>query len=83
MTDYTETIKSFIMNEMISQKTEIILSDSDSLIEQGIIDSLGVQILIAYLEKEFDVSIVDNEIVPENFETIASVAKLIHSKLIR
>ena len=81
MTDYSATIKDFIENEMLSQKSGIALTNTDSLIEKGIIDSLGVQVLIAYLEKEFDIRIVDSEIIPENFETIESVASLVTAKL--
>ena len=81
MTDFTETIRSFIESELVSQGPKISLSSSDSLIEKGIVDSMGVQILIAYLEKQFDVQIADTEIVPENFETIGSVVNFINGKL--
>jgi len=81
MTDFTETIRNFIETEMVSQSQGITLSPSDSLIEKGIIDSLGVQILIAYLEKQFGFHIMDTEIVPENFETICSVVDFINLKL--
>lgn len=81
MTDYTETIKNFIETEMVNQKSPTTLSASDSLIEKGIIDSLGVQILIGYLERQFGVHIADTEIVPENFETIGSVVKFLNVKL--
>lgn len=81
MTDYTDTIRNFIQNEMIGRKAATALSPSDSLIEKGIIDSMGVQVLIGYLEKEFGIRIVDTEIVPENFETIKSVADFVSTKL--
>lgn len=81
MTDFTETIRNFIETEMVTQGSKVTLSPSDSLIEKGIVDSLGVQILIAYLEKEFDVHIADTEILPENFETIGSVVEFINYKL--
>ena len=81
MTDFTETIRSFIVREMAPQESGMTLSSSDSLIDKGIVDSLGVQRLIAYLEKEFDVQIVDTEIVPENFESIGSVVNFLNLKL--
>ena len=81
MADYTGTIKDFIENEMISNNPGTILSISDSLIENGIVDSLGVQVLIAYLEKKFGISVADNDIIPENFDTISSVANLVNLKL--
>ena len=81
MTDYTDTIRSFIENEMAPPGSKTTISPSDSLIDKGIVDSLGVQRLIAYLEKEFGVQIADTEIVPEHFETIAAVAEFINFKL--
>lgn len=82
MTDFTETIRSFIEREMVPRDScAEPLTSSDSLIEKGIVDSLGVQRLIAYLEKEFDVQIVDTEIVPENFESIGSVVNFLTIKL--
>lgn len=81
MADYTETIKQFIETEMLGPNTTSTLSATDSLIEKGVIDSMGVQILIGYLEKEFGIRIKDQEIVPENFETIKSVATFVNSKL--
>ena len=82
MTDYTETILNFVENEMVDKKAGLMLSVSESLIEKGIVDSLGVQILIAYLEKEFGIQISDNEIIPENFDTISSIACFVNNKLI-
>lgn len=81
MADFTETVRNFIETEMVTSSPRTPLSPDDSLIEKGIIDSLGVQILIAYLEREFDLRIADTEIVPENFETIGAVAKFINLKL--
>lgn len=81
MADFTETITSFIETEMAGLGPKARLSPSDSLIEKGIVDSLGVQRLIAYLEKEFGLQIADTEIVPENFETIGSVVNFVNLKL--
>lgn len=81
MTDYSDTIRNFIERQMMGSKSATALSTSESLIEKGVIDSMGVQVLIGYLEKEFGIRIVDTEIVPENFETIKSVADFVSSKL--
>lgn len=81
MTDYTDTIRTFIETEMAGGGAKVTLSPSESLIERGIVDSLGVQRLIAYLEKEFGLQIADTEIVPENFETISCVVEFVNVKL--
>ena len=79
MANYTDAIRTFIESEMTGPNVK--LSASDSLIDMGIVDSLGVQRLIAYLEREFDLRIADTEIVPENFETIDSVVRFVNAKL--
>ena len=50
------------------------LADSASLIETGIIDSTGVLELVAFLESTFGVKVGDDEMLPENLDSIARVA---------
>jgi acyl carrier protein len=75
--DNQEIIREFIRKEIIRQKNAPSLSDSVSLIETGIIDSLSIQILVAFLEKKFSLHITDDAIIPENFETIEAIADLV------
>ena len=46
------------------------LSDTDMLLESGIVDSTGVLELIGFLESEFKLAVNDDELIPENFQTI-------------
>ena len=77
--DNQEIIREFIQTEIIRQKNASVLSNSASLIETGVIDSLSIQKLIAYLEKKFSIRIADDQIVPENFETIEAISKLVQT----
>ena len=74
-----EIIREFIQKEIIRQKSAAVLSNSASLLESGIVDSLSIQVLIAYLEKKFSIRITDGEIVPENFETIEAIGNLVQT----
>jgi acyl carrier protein len=56
------------------------LKDSDALLESGILDSLGILDLVTYLEREFSITVADDELVPENFQSIERVAAFIQSK---
>jgi acyl carrier protein len=49
----------------------------DSLIQAGIIDSLGIQMLITFLEREYQIAIPEEELYPQNFETINDIANLV------
>jgi acyl carrier protein len=57
------------------------LSDEDSLLENGIIDSTGVLELVAFVEEKFQISVEDEELVPENFDSIRKIASFIQRKL--
>ena len=52
----------------------------DSLLDSGIIDSLGTLELIAYLENEFDFIVDDEDMVADHFETIASITNFVKTK---
>jgi len=67
------TIKQFITNELMRGKNVSDLEVTDNLIETGVIDSMGIQILVSYLEKNFSISIADEDLIPDNFETIDAI----------
>ena len=77
------TIRKFISKEIIKEGNLDDLKDSDSLIESSIIDSLGIQILIAYLEKTYSIRIADDELIPDNFESIDAIASFVKEKIDR
>jgi acyl carrier protein len=56
------------------------IKDSDPLLESGVLDSLGVLDLVSFVEQEFSVHVADDELVPENFQTIDRIAAFIASK---
>jgi acyl carrier protein len=49
------------------------VGDDDSLLESGILDSTGVLEVVTFLESTFGIAVADDEIVPENLETIARI----------
>ncbi|MCE5210535.1 MAG: phosphopantetheine-binding protein [Deltaproteobacteria bacterium] len=73
-------IRLFIQTKIMKEGNIDDFKDTDSLIETGIIDSLGIQILLAYLEKAYSIKIADEELTPENFENIDAISVLVQSK---
>jgi len=72
--DTAGQIKAFILTKFpLAGKKG--LKNTDSLLESGIVDSLGILEIVGFLEKEFGIAISDDELVPENFESIESLAK--------
>jgi acyl carrier protein len=72
-------IRTFILEKFpLARKQQI--KDSDPLLESGVLDSLGVLDLVSFVEQEFSVHVADDELTPENFQTIDRIAAFIESK---
>ena len=76
-----ESIKNYVLSELVSDKQHSNLSETDQLIETGIIDSLGIMKLIGFLEDSLSVQIDDMELIPENFATIEAISSLVEGKI--
>ena len=56
------------------------LHDDSPLLESGIIDSMGILDLVMVVEEQFNIILNDEDLVPENFASIASLATFVQSK---
>jgi acyl carrier protein len=74
-------IKKFILENFLFSEDDSAIGDQDSLIRGGIIDSTGIHELIFFLEEEFKLSIVPDEMVPANFDSIQTVSDFVSRKL--
>ena len=75
--DIENKIKKYVEENFLRSSGVSNLSNDESLLESGIIDSAGIFQLVVFLEKEFGVSISDEDIIPDNFESISSLADFI------
>lgn len=71
-------IRGFVQKEIMKNRGS--LEVTDNLIEQGIIDSLGIVKMIDYLETTFQIRVSDEEVLPANFETIESMCTFVRRK---
>jgi acyl carrier protein len=76
-----ESVKNYIQSELVTDRQHRNLSDTDRLIEFGVIDSMGIMKLIDFLEKNHSINIDDMELVPENFASIEAISSLIEKKM--
>jgi acyl carrier protein len=75
-----DQIREFIQKDLASAKGISSFSDNESLMENGIIDSLGIFRLVAFLEETFRVRIGDEEITAENLKSVDSIEQLVLAK---
>ena len=81
MSNIEHKIRQFIADNFMWRHDRAELSDTDSLLEAGLIDSTGVLELVGYLESEFKIAVADSEIVPENLDSIRTIAAYVGGKL--
>lgn len=77
-----EKIREFIFKNFLFEAADSNLKDDDSFLEQGIIDSTGMLELVVFLEESFGVKVEDEELVPENLDSVNSLADFITRKKI-
>ncbi len=79
-TDIEHKIRQFITDNFLFREDRAALSDTESLLDAGVIDSTGVLELVAFLETEFGLAVDDADIVPENLDSISKIAGYIKGK---
>lgn len=77
ITNNRELIRQFLIEKIGRAKKINNIHDHDNLIESGIIDSLGIMQLVAYIEGTFRVKVRDEDIVPDNFESVEMISSYI------
>lgn len=75
-----ETVKSFISENILFSDNGFPYDLNDSFLEKGIVDSMNVMEIVAFVEDTFGVTIKDSDIVPMNFDSIANITKFVESK---
>jgi acyl carrier protein len=79
MSEFKAKIKEFIMTEVNPDRNLEGLGDDEPLIESGIIDSLGILKIMAFLDEEFGIDLSAQQIKPENFKNVTSICSLIEN----
>jgi acyl carrier protein len=74
-----QTIHAFLQEKFpLARKAGI--SRDTALLEKGILDSLGILDVVSFLESEFSIVIRDEELVPENFHSLDTLAAFVLKK---
>ena len=79
-TNFVEVVRKFIVQKFpLARRRNI--SDDDNLLESGVIDSLGVLEIVTFLREEFSLEVEDDELTPENFQSISSIAGFVGQRI--
>jgi len=75
-----DELRTFVFESIMYGQNTSFLRDDSSFLESGVIDSTGVLELVTYLENKFGFKIADEELVPENLDSINNVLRFIERK---
>ncbi|KUL94196.1 acyl carrier protein [Bosea sp. WAO] len=75
-----DAVKAFVIENFLFGDSSNPLADTDSLIENGIIDSTGVLELVAFIEDRYGITVADADIMPANLDSLARITAFIASK---
>jgi acyl carrier protein len=79
MNDTKEALRAFVVENFLYGKNEG-LDDDTSFLDSGIIDSTGILELVSFLEEKFTLRVEDEELVPENLDSINKVLQFLRRK---
>jgi len=73
-------LREFVLKQFpLARKNQV--KNSDALLESGMVDSMGILDVVAFIEKEYSIVISDEELIPENFQSIDCIATFVVNKL--
>jgi acyl carrier protein len=75
-----DSIREYVAQNLLFSNNGFELGDDASFLEEGVVDSTGVLELVMFVEDTFGVAVADEEIVPDNFDSVNNLARYIQNK---
>lgn len=75
MRSIQKELRQFIASELGRDVSGV--ADAESLLEAGVIDSMGVLELVSFIEKQYRIAVAEDEMMPENFDSVDAIAAFI------
>lgn len=80
MADLKNDLRKFIQDNFIMGAAGSAFGDTDSFMESHILDSTGFLELVAHLEETYSIAVTDEEMVPENLDSLANLSAFVQRK---
>ena len=80
MRDIRNEIRSYITDNFLMSADHAVLGDDESFLDGRIVDSTGFIELVAFIEQRYGLKVEDDEVTPENLDSIAAIAAFVDRK---
>lgn len=81
MQKIAQKIRDFVIDNFLFEEADNRFSNDDSFFENGLVDSVGILTLVEFVKEKYAISIEDDEIVPDNWDSVHRIAAFVHTKL--
>jgi len=78
--DIADQVRSFILENLLFTDDSSAINDDESLLDKGIIDSTGIMEVIMFIEERFGIQVQDEEMIPENLDSVNNIAAFVARK---
>ena len=75
-----QKLRKYILETYLFTTDDSALANDDSFLDKGIIDSTGILELVMYLEEEFGLAVADEELLPDNLDSINNLVTFVERK---
>jgi len=75
-----QQIRDYILENYLFTDDQSALDNSDSFLDKGILDSTGILEVIYFIEEEMEIKVEDNEMIPENLDSVNNIVAFIQRK---
>lgn len=73
--------RAYVVENFLYMRPDFQLGETDSLLERGIIDSMGVMELVSYIESEFGVAVGDDDVTEENIGSLRAIGRFVAGRV--
>jgi acyl carrier protein len=74
-------VRGYILENYLFTDDQSVLSSEESFLDKGVIDSTGILEVISFLEGEFGIKVEDDEMMPENLDSVKNIVLFVNAKL--
>jgi acyl carrier protein len=79
--EIVKAIRQFILENYLFTDDDAALDDEVSFLESGLLDSTGMMELVMFMEDSFGVTVSDDEMIPDNLDSVVKAAAFASSKV--
>ena len=72
-----DIVREFVVSSLVKKREHLGISDKENIIISGLLDSLGIIKTISFLEEKYKFVIKDEDVLPENFESIEAISSFV------